>query len=399
MDDDDEGGDSEDDRDGPKVELLHMDFIQKFIHYAKNRVDPQLTDVAREHIANAYNEIRQRQQNSAMPVTARTLETIIRLSTGHAKARLSNKVEEEDVNEALDILRFALYSVQPMPRGGKPKPDKKKTSRRRGSKKGSDTDEDEEEDEDESSSSSSSSDGEEEHKGDSSSEDAMDDSDGDSDSDGDGGARERKSEPRASPGPAIAYRKPPVSDASLHQRIRTSPRKSTRDDSKASRGSQVASPGSPASSRGRRAREHQRSSGEDNDDDEEEEDDEEGKAADDEEGAPASKRRRTASPRAEFSNAQLTAFSKFLAKLFRRERGADVLAASTVRNALRQDPPAQLRDVSDEIVDAMLMVRVLLLYMLLFDAVLFPFARCFTNCRWSFPCAETGRDEQDHVPG
>lgn len=43
------------------------------------------------------------------PLTARTLETLIRLSTAHAKARLSAKVDESDAMAAEEILRFALF--------------------------------------------------------------------------------------------------------------------------------------------------------------------------------------------------------------------------------------------------------------------------------------------------
>jgi DNA replication licensing factor MCM3 len=42
-------------------------------------------------------------------MTARTLETLIRLSTAHAKARLSSKVEQKDAMVAEGILRFALF--------------------------------------------------------------------------------------------------------------------------------------------------------------------------------------------------------------------------------------------------------------------------------------------------
>jgi DNA replication licensing factor MCM3 len=42
-------------------------------------------------------------------MTVRTLETIIRLATAHAKARLSNRVEERDALAAESILRFALF--------------------------------------------------------------------------------------------------------------------------------------------------------------------------------------------------------------------------------------------------------------------------------------------------
>jgi len=96
-----------------KVEVLSIPFIKKYIQYAKSRRKPVLTKGAADHIVATYSALRNDElegnQRKTSPMTARTLETLIRLATAHAKARLSHKVEERDAEAAESILRFALF--------------------------------------------------------------------------------------------------------------------------------------------------------------------------------------------------------------------------------------------------------------------------------------------------
>jgi DNA replication licensing factor MCM3 len=69
-------------------DVLQHDFLRKFLHFAKTRMKPSLTDSAREYIASRYAEMRSRQDERTLPVTARSLETVIRLASAHAKVRL-----------------------------------------------------------------------------------------------------------------------------------------------------------------------------------------------------------------------------------------------------------------------------------------------------------------------
>ncbi|XP_010905758.1 DNA replication licensing factor MCM3 [Elaeis guineensis] len=97
-----------------KHEKLTIKFLKKYIHYAKNRIQPKLADEASDHIATSYAELRDASANSksgggTLPITARTLETIIRLSTAHAKLKLRNEVLKSDVEAALQVLNFAIY--------------------------------------------------------------------------------------------------------------------------------------------------------------------------------------------------------------------------------------------------------------------------------------------------
>ncbi|KAF1994305.1 MCM-domain-containing protein [Amniculicola lignicola CBS 123094] len=95
-----------------RTEVLSIPFIKKYIQYAK-REKPILTKGAADHIVAAYSALRNDELDAGTrrtsPITARTLETLIRLSTAHAKSRLSKRVDQKDAEIAEQILRFALF--------------------------------------------------------------------------------------------------------------------------------------------------------------------------------------------------------------------------------------------------------------------------------------------------
>merc|ERR1712088_684834 len=76
--------------------IVSVGFMKKYIHIAKC-IKPVLTHEACEVITEEYTKLRVNDLESDMaktsPVTARCLETLIRLATAHAKARLSKVVE------------------------------------------------------------------------------------------------------------------------------------------------------------------------------------------------------------------------------------------------------------------------------------------------------------------
>uniref|UniRef100_A0A4W6CJI9 DNA replication licensing factor MCM3 n=1 Tax=Lates calcarifer TaxID=8187 RepID=A0A4W6CJI9_LATCA len=96
-----------------KDKIVSKEFMRKYIHIAK-AVTPVLTEEAANHIAEEYSRLRSQEQLAAdiartSPVTARTLETLIRLSTAHAKARMSKAVELEDSEVAVELVQFAYF--------------------------------------------------------------------------------------------------------------------------------------------------------------------------------------------------------------------------------------------------------------------------------------------------
>ena len=96
-----------------KKEILTLEFLRKYLYYAKSSIKPELTKVAADNLAKSWAELREKSadeeygEGRAVPITVRTLETLIRLATAHAKVRLSKKVEKIDCNAALDLFIHA----------------------------------------------------------------------------------------------------------------------------------------------------------------------------------------------------------------------------------------------------------------------------------------------------
>ena len=78
-----------------------MNTLKDYIAYARAYVHPRISEVAAQAFIEAYVEMRKvgsgRGHVSAYP---RQLESLIRLAEAHAKMRLSNSVDAEDVQEA-----------------------------------------------------------------------------------------------------------------------------------------------------------------------------------------------------------------------------------------------------------------------------------------------------------
>ncbi|KAI8607430.1 MCM2/3/5 family-domain-containing protein, partial [Chytriomyces sp. MP71] len=112
-------------KDKKPPQLISIPFLKKYIHYAKSRIKPVLTDEACISITELYGKLRTERDGieakyRTVPITARTLETLIRLSTAHAKCRLSATVDKVDTEVARTVLEFALYQkMEKKQRGNK----------------------------------------------------------------------------------------------------------------------------------------------------------------------------------------------------------------------------------------------------------------------------------------
>lgn len=93
--------------------ILSIPFLKKYVQYAKQRVQPVLTKGASDYIVTTYSSLRNdligNNQRNTAPITARTLETLTRLATAHAKVRLSKTVDVKDAKVAEELLRYALF--------------------------------------------------------------------------------------------------------------------------------------------------------------------------------------------------------------------------------------------------------------------------------------------------
>lgn len=94
-------------------QILSVEFMKKYISVVKC-IKPKLSEQACELISNEYSRLRSQEATESdvartQPVTARTLETLIRLSTAHAKARMAKTVAPQDAKAAIEMVQYAYF--------------------------------------------------------------------------------------------------------------------------------------------------------------------------------------------------------------------------------------------------------------------------------------------------
>ena len=100
---------------GAKMEIP-KNLLRKYVAYAKQRVHPKLSDESVAVIKKFYVDLRNKPVSSEaamrpIPISARQLQALIRMSEASAKVRLSETVDPEDAHRAIEIMKYYLMQV------------------------------------------------------------------------------------------------------------------------------------------------------------------------------------------------------------------------------------------------------------------------------------------------
>ncbi|PHQ44783.1 XRE family transcriptional regulator [Halorubrum sp. C3] len=99
---------------------IDSELLRKYIAHAKRSCFPTMTDEAKDLIEEFYVDLRSKgaDEDAPVPVTARKLEAMVRLSEASARVRLSDTVEREDADRATDIIESCLKDIGVDPETG-----------------------------------------------------------------------------------------------------------------------------------------------------------------------------------------------------------------------------------------------------------------------------------------
>jgi len=95
---------------------ISTDLLRKYIAYARTKIFPKLTDGAIDEIKTYYVSMRNAESSEesivkSVPITARQLEALVRLTEANARMRLSEQASKRDAKRAIDILDFCLRNI------------------------------------------------------------------------------------------------------------------------------------------------------------------------------------------------------------------------------------------------------------------------------------------------
>ncbi|MFO7990812.1 MAG: minichromosome maintenance protein MCM [Thermoplasmata archaeon] len=90
---------------------LEKEFLRKYIAYAK-KINPEMTAESISKLQNFYIDIRQEGvDTNTIPITARQLESLVRMAEASARAHLRDTVTAEDSERAIRVTKYFLNQV------------------------------------------------------------------------------------------------------------------------------------------------------------------------------------------------------------------------------------------------------------------------------------------------
>jgi replicative DNA helicase Mcm len=106
------------------VTEIDSELLKKYFAYARQHINPILTDEAIEELKAYYVKMRSSGTSEegaikSIPITPRQLEALVRLAEASAKVRFSEKVTREDAKKAIDLVHYCLTQIGLDPETGK----------------------------------------------------------------------------------------------------------------------------------------------------------------------------------------------------------------------------------------------------------------------------------------
>jgi replicative DNA helicase Mcm len=101
-------------------DIIQVELLRKYIAFSKKQKNPILSPESKKILSDYYLKVRgDAKQGAPIPITARAMDTLKRLSISHAKMRLSDTVTIKDAELAVKVLDESLKNVATDPTTGK----------------------------------------------------------------------------------------------------------------------------------------------------------------------------------------------------------------------------------------------------------------------------------------
>ena len=98
------------------VSQISTELLKKYFSYIRSKMNPKMTDGAIAELKDYYISMRNRASGDeggikSIPITARQLEGLVRLSEAAAKVRLSKTVTKKDALKAIELTDYCLNQI------------------------------------------------------------------------------------------------------------------------------------------------------------------------------------------------------------------------------------------------------------------------------------------------